>query len=132
MEQRRGLDADRQQRIKDAEDLVHRNILARDRTDAMMLAYSPIWMAVIIAVVYFEWYTMFSATGYVVLGVVLAAPCVLTPQAYQTDTDRKRPLAERYWVRLNVWIGIIVFIASYFVGVFPAFGTRRRLVTARY
>jgi cycloeucalenol cycloisomerase len=52
--------------------------------------------------------------GYLSLGLIAAPPCVLLPLALQPPAERGKPLAQRYWVKANLWIAIFSFIGNYF------------------
>ena len=52
--------------------------------------------------------------GYMVVGLCTALPCVLLPPLLEGDAGRSKPLAQRYWVKANVWIAIFSFIGNYF------------------
>ena len=48
------------------------------------------------------------------LGLIAALPCVLLPPLLQPAAERDKPLAQRYWVKANVWIAVFSFIGNYF------------------
>ena len=80
-------------------------------TDLAILLFSPVWMGVVGLVVATGMYERFDAEGYVALGVCLAAPCALLPWAARTDGAL--PLSRQDWLQCNVWIGTLVFSASW-------------------
>ena len=49
-----------------------------------------------------------------VVGLCTALPCVLLPPLLEGHAGRSKPLAQRYWVKANVWIAIFSFIGNYF------------------
>jgi hypothetical protein len=47
------------------------------------------------------------------IGLAAAAPCVALPW-WLGGPERGRPLAQRYWVKANLWIAILSFVGNYF------------------
>ena len=47
------------------------------------------------------------------IGVAAALPCVLLPW-WLGGPERGKPLAQRYWVKANLWIAIFSFVGNYF------------------
>lgn len=52
--------------------------------------------------------------GYGSLGLIAALPCVLLPPLLQPASERGKPLAQRFWVKANLWVAIFSFIGNYF------------------
>lgn len=51
--------------------------------------------------------------GYLAVGVVMAAPCVLVPMLTQNSSDKDKPLSRQYWLVANVWIAMFSFVGNY-------------------
>ena len=62
----------------------------------------------------FKIYERLGTWGYLSLGVGAALPCVLLPPLLQPAAEAAKPLAQRYWVKANLWIAIFSFIGNYF------------------
>lgn len=52
--------------------------------------------------------------GYLACGVLTAAPLVIYPLLFPGRADAGKPLAQRYWVKANLWLGVFGFIGNYF------------------
>lgn len=52
--------------------------------------------------------------GYLACGIMTAAPLVLYPLLRPGAADRGKPLAERFWVKANVWHAVFGFVGNYF------------------
>lgn len=97
-------------------------------TERILLAQSPLW---IIAV---GWVTLtgalrsWSDIDYILFSLAVAAPSILLPAVIPLLRDagadgesrfdqirhEPRPWHERYWVKLNIWVFIVVSFGTYF------------------
>ena len=55
-----------------------------------------------------------SQLGYLCVGLAAALPCVLLPLWLQPESEARKPLAQRHWVKANVWVAVFSFIGNYF------------------
>ncbi|KAJ4268818.1 hypothetical protein NW762_002888 [Fusarium torreyae] len=82
-------------------------------TEHLILAQSPLWMIpaayVMISGVVLSW----NDAEYVAFATTVALPSVLVPALLSESSSR--PWYRRYWVKLNIYIAIIVLFATYFV-----------------
>ena len=84
-------------------------------TELFFLAYSPTWIIWCLCIlVPFKIYERLGTWGYLSLGVGAALPCILLPPLLQPAAEAAKPLAQRYWVKANLWIAIFSFIGNYF------------------
>ncbi|KJE95634.1 cyclopropyl isomerase [Capsaspora owczarzaki ATCC 30864] len=86
-------------------------------SERVFLSYSPVWIAVLAAIVKLKLYESFTAETYLFVGVATAAPCVLIPllcDLLWTTPDSGRPLFERHWFKVNLWIAIVGYIGNHF------------------
>mmetsp|Transcript_17933 Transcript_17933/g.55162 ORF Transcript_17933/g.55162 Transcript_17933/m.55162 type:complete len:302 (-) Transcript_17933:29-934(-) len=78
------------------------------------LAYGVVWIGAFACIVGFELYESFSAWTYFWVCGGLAAPLWLQPVVAPGLTkDADRPLAERYALKANVWLGVFGFAGNY-------------------
>jgi cycloeucalenol cycloisomerase len=75
--------------------------------------YSPAWMAVVGLVMLTGMYRGWSDVGYMVFGLAVAAPLVFVPYLAPVREEASKPLWATCWFRLNLWVGIFVFVGSY-------------------
>eukprot|EP01133_Synstelium_polycarpum_P017460 gene17460-20834_t len=83
-------------------------------TEKFLLWYSPVWMTIFSLIVATEVYKQFYDVEFFILGLVVSVPCVLYPLLFPCAADRDKPLAERYWVKANLWILLFGFVGNYF------------------
>eukprot|EP00271_Cylindrocystis_brebissonii_P020078 TRINITY_DN6499_c0_g1_i1.p1 TRINITY_DN6499_c0_g1~~TRINITY_DN6499_c0_g1_i1.p1 ORF type:complete len:297 (-),score=31.71 TRINITY_DN6499_c0_g1_i1:214-1104(-) len=84
-------------------------------TEIFFLAYSPVWITWALGIIVpFKLFEIFTEVEYMLVGIVAAAPLVLVPLIIVGKADKVRPLANRYWVKANLWIAIFSFIGNYF------------------
>ena len=92
--------------------------LAKNRakrwTELFFFFYSFTWIAWCLCILIpFKLYDNLDEWGYLAVGVFAAAPCFLLPIYFQDEADAKKPIANRYWVKANVWIAIFSFVGNY-------------------
>ena len=47
------------------------------------------------------------------IGLAAAVPCVVLPAALETRAERRKPPAQRFWIKANLWIAIFSFVGNY-------------------
>lgn len=83
--------------------------------EVFYLAYSPFWILWALCVlVPLALYEHLDEWGYLLVGLAAALPCAVVPLLVPGAADRGRPLAERFWVKANVWMLIFGFVGNYF------------------
>jgi cycloeucalenol cycloisomerase len=98
--------------------------------ERFLLAVSPLWIAAVAIVVLTGVLRTWGDAAYLAFSCACAMPAVLGPALVRGRADR--PLARRYWVKLNVWVAIVVVFGTYFgthyffdlMGMRYAFGAR--------
>lgn len=96
--------------------------------ELFLLYYSPTWMFWLLCIIVpfriYEVCRSFATVvghrslqhlgklGYLAVGVVMAAPCVLVPML-KGSGDKDKPLNRQYWLVANVWIAIFSFVGNY-------------------
>lgn len=88
---------------------------AKARTERIWLLYSPVWMAMMGGAMLTGAYRSWSDPVYMVFGLALGLPPLLLPWLLPGDPEGDRPIWERHWFRANLWIGLLVFVGSYYV-----------------
>lgn len=84
-------------------------------TELFFLLYSPTWILWCLCIlVPFKIYERLGTWGYGSLGLIAALPCVLLPPLLQPASEQGKPLAQRFWVKANLWVAIFSFIGNYF------------------
>jgi cycloeucalenol cycloisomerase len=78
------------------------------------LAYSPVWMAAVGLVMLTGWIMAWDDASYILFGIGVAAPLVVGPWILHRRHGRDTPILDSYWVKLNVWIAIVVVFGTYF------------------
>ncbi|WP_146155897.1 hypothetical protein [Enhygromyxa salina] len=78
------------------------------------LIYSPIWIALVGLVMLSGMYRSWGDAGFMLFGLGAAAPLVFVPYLAPRPEDANKPAWATSWFRLNLWIGIFVFVGSYF------------------
>ena len=82
--------------------------------ELFLLAYSPVWIAVIgfceVTHVFAHW----SDAGHLAFGLALALPVWLIPLVWPGAADRGIPLASRHIVRFNFFIFVWTFLQVWF------------------
>ncbi|KAF4948497.1 hypothetical protein FSARC_13734 [Fusarium sarcochroum] len=82
-------------------------------TERLILAQSPLWIIpaayVMISGVILRW----NDADYIAFAITVALPAMLVPALLSKPSNR--PWYRRYWVKLNIWIAIIVSFGTYFI-----------------
>jgi len=83
-------------------------------TEVWFLRYALVWVGAFALIIGLELYETFTAWTYFWVCGGLALPLVLQPVVYPRLTlDHEAPLAQRYAVKANVWLGIFGFVGNY-------------------
>lgn len=80
-----------------------------------MLGWSAVWISVMAVVMLTGAWRAFSELAYLALGFGLGLPTLLLPLVSPHPSERGRPWADRYAVRVNLWIAVVVWVGSYFI-----------------
>lgn len=80
--------------------------------ERFLLAVSPLWIAAVAIVVLSGALRGWNDAQYLVFSCACAAPAALGPALVRSSAAQ--PLAQRYWLKLNVWVAIVVFFGTYF------------------
>ncbi|PRQ05996.1 hypothetical protein [Enhygromyxa salina] len=86
---------------------------AKARVERLYLIYSPIWIALVGLVMLTGMYRSWGDPGYMLFGLGVAAPLWLIPYLVLPPDSASVPFWRTQWFRLNLWIGIFVFVGSY-------------------
>lgn len=82
--------------------------------EKFFLAYSPVWMVVIVLVMAFGVTHVVGDLGFLAIGLVVALPLVLVPALVRDETSLGRRWYETYWFKANLYIAVFGFAANYF------------------
>jgi len=83
-------------------------------TEMFFLFYSPFWITLcLLIIVPFKVYEACGNYGYMLIGLSCALPLFIIP-LFLDNTDKDKPLKDRFWVKANLWIAIYSFIGNYF------------------
>lgn len=82
--------------------------------ELVFLAGSPVWIAAVAVVLLSGWIHTWRDPGYVVFSLVAVAPAVAGPMLLHHRFADGRRWTEAYWLKLNIWVGIVVFFGTYF------------------
>jgi cycloeucalenol cycloisomerase len=87
---------------------------AKRRHELLVLAYSPVWMAAIGAMMFTRAFSRWGDAGHLAFGVALALPLWLLPLALPAPGERALPVAARHATRFTAWIALITFVQCAF------------------
>ena len=76
-----------------------------------VLAYTPVWILCMIAIVWTRWYETFGPHEYIGVGVAMVIPILLLPLLFKEESV---PFCSRYIVKANVYIAILSYIGNHF------------------
>jgi cycloeucalenol cycloisomerase len=82
--------------------------------EKFFLVYSPIWMAMMAAVMGSGLTQRIGEWGFMAIGVAVAAPLLVAPALIRDERPIGRRWYESYWFKANLYIGIFNFAANYF------------------
>ena len=84
-------------------------------TERVILAQSLFWISAVALVMVTGMIQALSETSLLLLSTTLAAPPVLLPIFLSPSRpDKALPWSECYWLKLNVWVFIVVAFGTYF------------------
>jgi cycloeucalenol cycloisomerase len=83
-------------------------------TERFVLAYSPIWIAVVVVCEVTHIFARWGNVGHMALGVGLALPIWLVPIGWPGAADRALPLWQRNITRFNFFIFVWTFLQVWF------------------
>jgi cycloeucalenol cycloisomerase len=79
--------------------------------ERFLLAVSPLWIAAVAIAVLSGVLRGWNDAQYLVFSCACAAPAAIGPALVRGPAAV--PLSQRYWVKLNVWVAIVVFFGTY-------------------
>jgi cycloeucalenol cycloisomerase len=83
-------------------------------TELFVLAYSPIWIGVVILCEITHVFARWGDVGHMALGVGLALPIWLVPIGWPGGADRALPFHQRHIARFNFFIFVWTFLQVWF------------------
>lgn len=83
-------------------------------TERMILAQSPIWITAVGIVMMSGILRRWHDADYLFFSTAVASPSILWPALSRSRPDLDRPWTQCYWLKLHVWVGIVVFFGTYF------------------
>ncbi|KAF5569157.1 cycloeucalenol cycloisomerase [Fusarium phyllophilum] len=82
-------------------------------TEGLILAQSPFWVIAVAFVMLSGIINTWNDVDYMLFSITVASPSILLPALLSKPGSR--PWYRRYWVKLNLWVSIIVFTGTYFI-----------------
>lgn len=82
--------------------------------EAYFLVYSAGWMIAVVLVILTGWIRAFEDVGYLVFSLAVGLPAVVGPLLLHGRRGDGRPWRESFWLKLNVWVFILVAFGTYF------------------
>jgi len=82
--------------------------------EKFFLAYSPVWMALMAAVMGFGLTDEIGEWGFMAIGIAVAAPLVVVPALIRDERPIGRRWYQTYWFKANLYIAIFNVAANYF------------------
>lgn len=82
-------------------------------TERFVLATSPIWILAVAAVVIGRVLPGWGDVEYLLFSCAVAAPAVVGPLVAGRSTRIGSPPMPAYWLKLNVWVAIVVVFGTY-------------------
>lgn len=81
--------------------------------EKFFLAYSPVWMLIMLVAMVMDWDQSFSDAGLLVLSLVVALPIFIVPMLMAGKFSHK-PWHQSYWFKANVYLASFSFFGNYF------------------
>jgi cycloeucalenol cycloisomerase len=78
------------------------------------LVYTPLWITLVAIVQHTEAFRTWGDVGHLAYSLAIFLPLWLVPLVAPAAADRGRPLADRYILKINVWLWVFAFVQSYF------------------
>lgn len=82
--------------------------------ERFVLIYSPVWMALVGAVMLAGLYRGWSDPAYMLFGLAAALPLFVVPCLRPAEGERERRFWQTTWFRMNLWVAILVWFGNYF------------------
>lgn len=82
--------------------------------EKFFLAYSPVWMALMAAVMGFGLTDEIGEWGFMAIGFAVATPLVIVPALIRDERPIGRRWYQTYWFKANLYIAIFSIAANYF------------------
>ena len=82
-------------------------------SELFFLAYSVMWMAAVAVVVLTGAIHTWGDVGYLVFSLAVGLPAFLGPLAFVRRPGGQKPLLEQYWLKLNVWVLLLVGFGTF-------------------
>lgn len=82
--------------------------------ELFVLAYSPVWMLCVGAAMATGWVDYWGDGAYLAFGLAMGLPMVGGPMLLHRRLGDGRRWSEAYWLKLNLWVGIVVTFGTYF------------------
>jgi len=82
--------------------------------ERVVLWGSALWMLAVAVVLLTGMIHRWSDVGFMIFAVAAATPAVLGPMLLHRTHAGERRFVDAYWVKLNVWIAIVVAFGTYF------------------
>ncbi|KAI8648711.1 Cycloeucalenol cycloisomerase [Fusarium keratoplasticum] len=84
-------------------------------TERVILAQSPFWIIAVALVISTGVPRHWNDIEYLLFSTTVAAPSVVLPALLSSRRDlNHRPWSHRYWLKLNVWVAVVVCFGTYF------------------
>ncbi|KXX74690.1 Cycloeucalenol cycloisomerase [Madurella mycetomatis] len=84
----------------------------KSQTHRLILAQSPLWILPVLLVMQTGILRRWSDAEYLLFSFAIASPSILLP--YFLGPSRSAPGSAPYWLKLHVWISILVCFGTYF------------------
>jgi len=78
-----------------------------------LLGYSVAWMLAVALVIVTGWIHTWGDRGYLLFALALGGAAVVGPWLWPGRPDRGRPVWECWWLKLNLWVFVLVFFGTY-------------------
>ena len=82
--------------------------------EKFFLAYSPVWMTLMAAVMGFGLTDEIGEWGFMAIGITVAAPLVVVPALVRDERPIGRLWYQTYWFKANLYIAVFNVMANYF------------------
>ncbi|KAK4534062.1 hypothetical protein CDCA_CDCA01G0087 [Cyanidium caldarium] len=88
---------------------------SKAHAERFFILWGPLSIAfLVLGVVATGWYRQLDSTGYTVVSLGMALPCMLGPAWWTCAADRQRRWWDRFYVKANVWNAVFGFVGNYF------------------
>ncbi len=87
---------------------------AKRRVETIVLAWSPIWIVIIGALMGTRRFARWDDGEHLALGLALALPLWLAPFAWPAPDEKLVPLAHRHAARFTLFVALMTFVQTWF------------------